>query len=213
MTPRRRRGGGEPAKARGSLGVAQPRAREISMDIIRIRLSRLAVPGAFSGWVAFRNTVDTLAKQQAAVSDYDVNGDVARRGHGRSCRPRATRRRRSRTMHWADRAGMPASTCSWTPASTTSKPERPPTHARNRTPAWSSGLLRAVRDPHLRVDHVVFPGRCHRATSPPTRGSNSAGLEPPMVTRTTTGLWLPRADRNIAAAEGSDQSARGVFPD
>jgi carbohydrate binding protein with CBM6 domain len=44
-------------------------------DIIRIRLTQAAVPGAFSGWGAFRDAVATLATQQVAISDYDVNGD------------------------------------------------------------------------------------------------------------------------------------------
>ena len=44
-------------------------------DIIRVQLPRPAVPDAYPGWIAFREAVVTLAREQVRVSDYDVNND------------------------------------------------------------------------------------------------------------------------------------------
>lgn len=44
-------------------------------DIIRVRLAEPALPGAFQGWVAFRDAAITLALQQLETADYDVDSD------------------------------------------------------------------------------------------------------------------------------------------
>ncbi len=44
-------------------------------DITRIQLAQAAVPGAFSSWWQFRETIATLVKQQVDVRDYDLNRD------------------------------------------------------------------------------------------------------------------------------------------
>ena len=44
-------------------------------DITRIQLAQAAVPGAFSGWSQFRDTIAALVRQQVDTRDYDLNND------------------------------------------------------------------------------------------------------------------------------------------
>ena len=44
-------------------------------DITRIQLAQAAIPGAFSSWSQFRDTIAALVRQQVDIRDYDLNTD------------------------------------------------------------------------------------------------------------------------------------------
>ena len=171
-------------------------------DIIRIRLTQAAVPGAFSGWVAFRNAVATLAKQQVAVSDYDVNGDgvldvswaiVSAAGDTAKAIENYALGGSSRNAGVNMFVDGQASTS--VKAGATANFTHEIGHLLG-LPDWygQDGTLTSVSI--MSFSWPVPPGDFTAYAR-----LKLGWLEPQVVTRTTTGLWLPRATDQIAAVK------------